>query len=303
MANPDNQALSSIEFEAAKNLYFSQRYEKAVESLVAYIRQYPNTSDAFEAKYYLAESYFRLDQFDQAIDRYKQVIADNKIAQVSRAIQRVGELELQRENYDAAIGHFNQLSKIARNKREQYGAWSGLMEAYFQKEVFDSVSVFGRLILERGNVNANAESRANLYLGKAAYRTGNNEDAMDFFLTTLNTAKDENGAEAQFLIAEIQYKNSDYKKSIETLYDLNTNFSIYEWWLGKSFLLIADNYIALDENFQARATLESLIEKSPNKEIVAMAKKKLGNLQDKEANQKRAAEAEVDTTTFEIIED
>ncbi len=302
VANPDNKALSSIEFEAAKNLYFSQRYDKAIESLSGYIRQYPNTSDAYEARYYLAESYFRLDNFDEAINSYKMVISDNKISQVSRAIQRVGELELQRGNYDDAIRYFNDLSTIARNKREQFGAWSGLMEAYFEQERYDSVSIYGKLILERGNVNANAESMANLYLGKAAYKTGNQEDAMDFFLTTLNTAKDENGAEAQYLIAEIQFKNSQYKKSIETLYDLNTQFSIYEWWLGKSFLLIADNYIALEENFQARATLKSLIEKSPNKDIVEMAKRKLKSLEENEATKKSAAEAEADTTTFEIID-
>src|SRR5690606_4443261 len=126
---------------------------------------------------------------------------------------------------------------------------------------------------------------------------------MDYFLTTLNTAKDENGAEAQSLIAEIQHKESQYKKSIETLYDLNTNFSIYEWWLGKSFSLIADNYVALDENFQARATLKSLIEKSPQKDIVDQAKNKLKAVEENERAQKQAAEAEVDTTTFEIIED
>lgn len=303
IANPDNKSLSSIEFEAAKNLYFSQRYEKAVESLTAYIKQYPNTSDAFEARYYLAESYYRLEKFDEAIDNYKKVIDDSKISQVSRAIQRVGELELQRKNYDSAINYFNDLATIARNKREQFSAWSGLMEAYYNKKNFDSVSVYGKLILERGNVNANAESRANLYLGKAAYRTGKNEEAMDFFLTTLNTAKDENGAEAQYLIAEIQYKAGEYKKSIETLYDLNTNYSIYEWWLGKSFLLIADNYIALEENFQAKATLKSLIEKSPNNDIVEQAKSRLKTLEENENKQKSAAEDMVDTTTYEIIED
>src|SRR5690606_18083775 len=141
----------------------------------------------------------------------------------------------------------------------------------------------------------------NLYLGKAAYSLGNNQEATDYFLTTLNTAKDENGAEAQYLLAEIQYKAGDYQKSIETLYDFNTNFSIYEFWLGKSFLLIADNYIALDENFQARATLNSLIEKSPVPEIVSQARAKLKLLEEEEVKQQEAQE-ENDTSAFEIIE-
>lgn len=301
IANPDDASLSSIEYEAAKNLYFNQQYDKAVPAFKDYVRQYANTAPAYEAKFYIAESYFRLDKISDAIAYYEQVIEENKITQTSRAIQRVAELSLQGKNYDKAIQYFNELASIARSKREQYSAWSGLMEAYFQKSQFDSVAYYGQLILDKGNVNANAESRANLYLGKAAYSQGNNNEAMDYFLTTLNTAKDENGAEAQWMVAEIQYKAGDYQKSIETLYDLNTNFSAYEHWLGKSFLLIADNYVALDEEFQARATLNSLVEKSPLKEIVDSAKAKLKQLDEMEAN-KRAEEPTVDTTTFQIIE-
>lgn len=300
MANPDDESLSSIEYEAAKNLYFNQRYEKAIPSFQDYIRQYPNTASAYESKFYIAESYFRLDNKGEAINYYEQVIEDNKIAQTSRAVQRVAELSLQSHDFNKAIRYFNDLASIARTKREQYNAWSGLMEAYYQTERYDSVSYYGQLILERGNVNANAESKANLFLGKAAYSQGNNQEAMDYFLTTLNTAKDENGAEAQWLLAEIQYKNGEYATSIETLYDLNSNFSAYEFWLGRSFLLIADNYIALEENFQARATLNSLVERSPLPEIVEMARRKLRDLDESQA--KQTDELEVDTTTFQIIE-
>lgn len=300
MANPDDESLSSIEFEAAKNLYFNQRYEKAVPSFQSYIKQYPNTASAYESKFFVAESYYRMDKISEAINYYEQVIEDNKIAQTSRAVQRVAELSLQAKDYDKAIRYFNDLANIARSKREQYNAWAGLMEAYFQTEKYDSVTYYGQLILDKGNVNANAESKANLFLGKAAYRQGNNQEAMDYFLTTLNTAKDENGAEAQWLVAEIQYKNGEYKNSIETLYDLNSNFSAYEFWLGKSFLLIADNYIALEETFQAKATLNSLVERSPLPEIVEKAKGKLAQLEEEQA--KQPEEPGVDTTTFQIIE-
>lgn len=300
MANPDDESLSSIEYEAAKNLYFNQRYERAIPSFQEYIKQYPNTASAYEAKFYIAESYYRLENEEEAIKYYEQVIEDNSITQTSRAVQRVAELSLRAKDYPKAIRYFNDLANIARTKREQYNAWSGLMEAYYQTERYDSVTHYGQLILDRGNVNANAESKANLFLGKAAYSQGNSQEAMDYFLTTLNTAKDENGAEAQWLVAEIQYKNGEYTTSIETLYDLNTNFSAYEFWLGKSFLLIADNYIALEENFQARATLNSLVERSPLEEIVEMAKRKLRDMDEAQASQ--SDEPEVDTTTFQIIE-
>jgi TolA-binding protein len=100
-------------------------------------------------------------------------------------------------------------------------------------------------------------------------------------LRTLNAAKDENAAEAQYLIGEIQYKEQKYKQSLETLYDLNKNFQ-YKEWLGRSNLLIADDYIALDEIFQAKATLNAVIEKSTHIPSVEKAKQKLIELEGKE---------------------
>lgn len=299
-ANPGNEALESIEFESAKNLYFSQKYDQAISSFNDYMQSYPQSPFADEAKYYIGESYYRLNDIDKALQYYYDVVEENNTNHVNRSIQRIAELEFQNENYQQSIEFAYRLATIAKNKKEQYNAWAGLMESYFHLNKYDSVERYARLILEKGNVNANAQTTAQLFLGKSAYARGNDDEAVDQFLNTLNTAKDENGAEAQYLMAEIFYKKQQYQQSIETLYDLNTNFSLYENWLGKSFLLIADNYLALDEKFQAEATLNSLIEKSPDPEIVESAKNKLLLIQEKEVEADQEIN-QVDTSTYEII--
>ncbi len=290
-ANPDDKDLSNIEFESAKSLYFSQKYSQAINALKAYIDAYPESANAEEAKYYIAESHYRNDNLSSALEYYYQIADEGKSDRVGRATQRIAELEFMLLNYAKAVTYFKKLERLAQNKREQYNAWAGQMESYFelgkkQTALLDSTDKYAQLILERGSVAANASNEAQLYLGKTAYLRGDNEQAIDHFLKTLNAAKDESGAEAQYLMAEIQNKQEQYKQSIETLYDLNKNFSLYEYWLGKSFLLIADNYVALDEYFQAKATLNSVIEKSPLKEIVDQAKSKLSTLEQKELEQK-----------------
>jgi TolA-binding protein len=157
----------------------------------------------------------------------------------------------------------------------------GLIEDYYNLGIYDSVNFYSNEILEHGNPSLDASSKATLYLGKAAYAKGQNDEAIDYFLRTVNAAKDKNGVEAQYTIAEIQYKEKKYKQSLETLYDLNKTYQ-YDEWLGRSFLLIADNFIAMDEIFQAKATLNSIIEKSPHKESVEKAKQKLAEIEGKE---------------------
>lgn len=281
-ANPDNKNLQSIEFESAKNLYFSQKYEAAVKALNDYLRAYPQSATTYEARYYLAESYYRANQFEKALPIYQQLATNNSGEYYNRVIQRVADIEIGQENFVAAIDNYRKLSNAAQNKKEQYFAWSGLMEAYFSQQVYDSASYFATQILEKASVSANATNRANLYLGKAAYQQRNYDQAIDQFIRTLNTAKDVNGAEAQYLMADIFYKQGNYNQSLETLFNLNSNFGAYEEWINKSFLLIAENYLAMDETFQAKATLKSIVEKSPIPEVRDQARKRLNEIEAEE---------------------
>ena len=286
-ANPENENVANIEYESAKNLYFSQDYDRAIEQLSTFINNYPQHPNVDEARYYIGESYYRADRNEQALEVFYRVEANGKYPRMNRVVQRIAELERADGNLANAITYHQKLANQASNKKEQYTAWSGLMSAYYRlaqnnPTMLDSVDKYAELIIERANVSANAVNQALLFQGKAAYEQGDLERAQDLFSRTVAAAKDENGAEAQYMLARILYDEGKHNESIEALYDLNKNFSIYDNWLGQSFLLVADNYIALDETFQAEATLNSVIENSPVKEVVDKAQDKLRLLEDEE---------------------
>ena len=94
-------------------------------------------------------------------------------------------------------------------------------------------------------------------------------------LTTINLVKDESASEAQYLLAELFFNKNEKKQALETLYTLNENFISQKYWVGKSYLLIAKIFISMDENFQAKATLNSLID---NSEIEIIRKEAIGLL-------------------------
>jgi TolA-binding protein len=279
-AHPQSTSLEDIDFETAQSLVYSQKYPAAIEALNKFIKTYPNSNRIKEAMASLAESYFRNNDYDNALAFYK-TIADEKTANYTKAIQRLAEISFKQNAFEQAKNYYILLEVNARNKKERSIAWMGLTESYFNLGQYDSVSVYANEILDHGNPAPDASSKATLYLGKAAYKKGQNNEAIDYLLRTLNAAKDENGAEAQYLIGEIQYKEQKYKQSLETLYDLNKNFQ-YKEWLGKSNLLIADNYIALNEIFQAKATLNAIIEKSTHAPSLEKAKEKLMEIEGKE---------------------
>ena len=138
------------------------------------------------------------------------------------------------------------------------------------------------LLLGGLTYTAGAQNKASLYLGKASMGKGDQEAAKDEFLSTINAAQDEYGAEAKYRLAEIFYNAKDYKQCNETLFSLNNDFASYTEWVGKSYLLLADSYLAMGDSYQAKATLRSLIDNFPLEEIKGNASAKLKKIDDEE---------------------
>jgi tetratricopeptide (TPR) repeat protein len=275
LLNPDGQDLSNIEFDAAKNLYFSQNYHGAIVAFNQYLRDYGQNSFEDEVYYYLGESYYRAKEYENAITAYESVVKIPNTKWRNRAVRRLALINELVGNNQESLEYYARLENIASNKREEYDAWEGLMKAYYFTGKYDSTIYYAERILGIGTFSVNTQNLTQLFAGKAYLAKGDIEEAVDYFLSTVNTAKDVNGAEAQYLIATIFRDQGKYQSSNEALFDLNENYGIYEEWIGKSFLLIADNYMSMDEVFQAKATLASVIEKSPIEEIVATAEEKL----------------------------
>ena len=291
-ANPDNKSLEGLEYEAAKNYYFNQDYQKAITSLQAFVNTYPETSSKLEAQYYIAESHYRLKDYNKALPIYKELNNNESFNQTNKTVARAGEIEFMQGKYNDAILSFHRVEKLATNKKDQYSAWSGLMESFYLTEQYDSADVYAKIILERGNVSAGAVNKASLYLGKTAMARGDFETAKDEFLNTLNAARDEYGAEAKYLLGQILYNQKEYRQSIETLISLSNDFAEYEDWVGKSFLLLADNYVAMNNVFQAKATLQSLVEHFPAQHVKEAARKKILEIDKRQIEEQKKQEAD-----------
>lgn len=281
-ANPGNESVESIEFESAKSVYYSQKYDKAIQALLNYMQNYPGSSNNYEARYLLADSYFRQNDKANALRYYYLVIDDNQSNYIVRAATRAAEIEASSKNFTRAIRNYRLLLAAAGNsKKDQLTAWTGLMENYYQTTKQDSTIYFAREIINAGSVNLGAQNKALLFAGKAFLAKGDTQKATEELTKAVNAAKDENGAEAKYLLAELQYKAKKYKESQALCYEFSEQFSDYGKWLDKTFLLLSDTFIATNDFFQARATLNSIIENSPNSDTIEAAKAKLKSIEGK----------------------
>jgi TolA-binding protein len=286
-ANPGSDALESIEFETSKALYNNQKYEKAIAGFQEYITNYAGSSFIPEAKFYLAESHYRGGTKSVALQAYKEIVAQGKGTYFIRSSFRVAELEYNNGNFQVSAQQYSiLLNGVARTPKDINNATLGLIENLYQLGRYDSVALLSADLLKKENLSNEVSNKASLYAAKVYVGKGEYEKAIDELLSVVNNAQDINGAEAQYLVGDVFYKQKKHNESLAALFDLKSRFSAYPKWYNKGFLLIADNYIAQKENFQAQATLNSIIENSKDKETVAAAKSKLASMKGSADDQK-----------------
>ena len=277
-SNPDNSSLQNIEFEAAKNLFFNQSFKEAIAAFESYKKSYPGSGQAHEANYFIGDAYYRLGDKNQALQYFYELEKTTGAAQQANAIQKIAEIEYENKNFARAVPYFIRSAASARDKIEEYEANSGLMNAYFHLGSFDSASYYADKVISLGNITADSEAAAMLVKAKSLLGQKNIQEAEDVLMALINEHKTVQGAEGLYLLALQFHDSKNYVQSNEMIFDFSGPFGMYEFWYGKSFILLAQNYIALGETFQAKATLESIVEGSANEEVKKEANELLRTL-------------------------
>jgi TolA-binding protein len=277
-ANPDNKSVQNLEYESAKSLYFSNSWEQAIRAFETYLRNYPQASNRAEANFFIGDSHYRAGRKDKALEYFYEIEKEKESAQRLRAVQRISAIELENKNYQKALPYLRESAKNARNQIEEYEALNGLMHAHYETSRFDSAVFYADKVIALGSVTGDAIPEALLLKGKSLQRSNRVNDAEDTFRDLINEYKTVHGAEGLFLLAESMNKKGNFAQSNDIIFDFSGPYSGYDYWYGRAFILLAENYLRLGEQFQAKATLESIVERATNEEIRKMAQEKLSTI-------------------------
>lgn len=101
---------------------------------------------------------------------------------------------------------------------------------------------------------------ANLNIARFYMSTNQYDSALVGWYYLIKETKNAYAAEAKYNVAFIQFSKKDYNNSKKTVFEISEKFASYSKWYEKAFLLLAEIYYAQKDNFQAKATLQSLIE-------------------------------------------
>ncbi|MBK7182961.1 MAG: tetratricopeptide repeat protein [Bacteroidetes bacterium] len=292
--------LDSIAFNIGKTHYLEQDCKNVVLDFEKYIQKFPNGIFSTEANFFKAECDYTLGNFDAALVGYEFVVNKNKNQYSEQSLARASDMVFKKQDYSKAMGYYLQLESFAENPKNSGASKIGLMRCnHLLKNDADAIA-YATKVLAIENVSTELINEAHYTIAQSYLVQQKYDDAMAEFRVLASSAKSALGAEANYQIANIYYLKNDYKSSEKAVFDFIKGGKGTVYWISKALILQADNYVATANNFQAKATLQGVIEDSEIPELIKVAQEKLDKINaDEEAAKKTKAVEEPIKLEFE----
>ena len=292
--------LDSLTFNNGRNHYMEQDCKNVVLDFEKYIQKFPDGIFILPASFYKAECDYKLGNTDNALEGYSFVIGKNKSEFTEQALMRASEIFNKKENCAQAIECYKKLELLAENPKNKNYAIVGLMRCYTILKDQENEISYSNQVVKIENVTQDLKNEAHFNLGQTFFLMQKYDDALAEFQSVANVAKNELGSESFYNIATILYLKNDFKQSKKVVFDLLNGDGDYPYWVTKAMILLADDYVGLKDNFQAKATLKGVIADSEIPELIKIAREKLDKITaDEEAAKQTKAPVEPLKLEFE----
>jgi len=283
---------------AANNLYLRGAWEGTIAAVNAYFDKFP-TKPIYEkqARFIRAQSLVATNKPDEAVVDYNIVLNDWTSTYTEQSLLSMSKLYLSQKKYNEAIVFLKRLETNSEYKADYTYAINNLLLCYAQMKVPDDALKYVKLVRENDKSSQEDKFKTGLYAGLAYLQKGDTTSAVNELDYTVTNTKTIAAAEAKYNLANIEYLKKQYKASQKTCFDLQKDFSGYDYWVAKAFILLADNYVKLKDTFQAKATLQSIVDNyKGDDDILPTAKQKLDALSPNRGAPPTDQQAKPDTT-------
>lgn len=249
--------LEKTAYESAEKQYLDNNIDKAISLFNGYISKFPNGTQIIKAHYYLAALYNKQDLEQNALPHYEYVAQQSANEFTEQALQKVCTIKLQSE--EDAESDLKRLELEAKSPQNILFAQSNLMKIAFNKKSYSSALDYAKIILENPSTDDYIKNDAHIITARSAFALGDENLARISYSTVASFGSSNYGAEAQYYAAFFHNKDNDFEASNQMIQQLIQQFPSQKEFAAKGLILMAKNYYALNDAFQATYILENVI--------------------------------------------
>ncbi|MFS4417229.1 tetratricopeptide repeat protein [Maribacter sp. 2307ULW6-5] len=276
--------LEDATFESAQKQSLQGNSEAAIKGYREYVNNFPNGRHAVNANFNLAQLYFGKGEKEAALPHYT-FVADRSSSEYSeQALTRVCEIFLGKADAQGALPYLLRLEEQANIQQNRTFARSNLMKGYYGQRNYDKTLEYAKKVLATPNIDDRIKSDAQIMIARAAMATRDETQAQAAYDQVLKIASGAAAAEALYHHAYFKNKEGAFEDSNTAVQKLAKDYAAHKEWGGKGLVLMAKNFYALEDAFQATYILESVIDNfSQYPDLIAEARTTLAGIKAKEA--------------------
>jgi len=268
--------LDSTLWYPANQAYLSGDCNNAKSGFNAYLEKIENPKNYVPAHFFIAECNYLEKEYETALFNYNKVIEKNEKHMVE-ALFHAANINYRLKENEKANALYSQLELINTDELKIPVMNRGLMLTHYKMNSYAKASTYAEKVLMDEQLSNGQKEEALMINANSNYELGNNAKAETVYKKVVNLSTDIDKAEAGYKLCEITYKAGEYKQAEAEIFSYLKQKPSYDYWLAKGYILLADSYVKLEDNFQAKATLQSVIDYYKNNDdaIKTIAQSKL----------------------------
>lgn len=300
-----DMAKDTLLYKAAEKRFLANDWAASIDAFTKYLNQFPSGINHVKAHYYRAEANFELKQYDAAYGDYSKLSDENNPAFAKEAHYQAARIAYHiKQDHVAAYKFFGRLEPLVQDdEQKRFEALQFKMRSgFFAKQYPDVPSMVERFLKETRATNAD-KGEAYYYAGKSFFELKNYRTAETNLQQNISLSEENAmSAEARYLLAYIKYLERDLDNALEMSFKTGKEIPNQTYWLVKVYILIADIYTEKSNLFQAKATLQSIVDNyEGDQALLNEAKAKLENVKKLESGKSKIQDG--GNKKIEIIND
>jgi len=260
IANMSLAEKDSLSYIAAEKLYVNGDCEKSNTAFIKYLTDFPQGNFIVHSNYYLADCYNRNNNPETAIEYFSRVAEMPKNNFTEQSLLQLGKIYFAKEQYEKCFETYERLENVAELKSSLLEARIGKFRSAYLLKKHSEVPAIASSVLSTEKLPVEIEMETRFKLALTNLELSKTDDALIEFSKVASNLKTKEGAESKYQIAKIYLNKGEYDKAEKEVFAFAQKNTPHQYWLAKSFILLADVYMNKDDFFQAKATLQSVID-------------------------------------------
>ncbi|MBR4402068.1 MAG: tetratricopeptide repeat protein, partial [Flavobacteriales bacterium] len=255
----DMLSMDSLQWETAHKFYVQKDYPMAITHLDRYTAQYPTGLFLPDVIYARGESYMGIGDTTAAKKDYLALSTQKGGKYTENALLKYTDIMIKQDSAYYALPQIEGLYNVASHEENKKYAAINALGIYYDEQDWEGVKRYADIIRSQYKSDARLYADASVALYATLVEEGEYKQASQLTEDVMRVAVDENMARSLYYRARIEYEDKNYEASIKTITYLCSQYPMYKYIGARALILLAQNYYATGDTYQAGYILENVM--------------------------------------------